>query len=439
MPNSWASNDTFSINGVNGGILFDYNYWNNTCCTISKKLYLTWDLQFSSATSYIYSGYWRYRAGAFYEFYNATNQMWINFNEWSRLVQIDNAAISITNSTYSASFWGTYGYLWSSGSGTNTGTGTQIWSLLCSHRIKCTEIDAFSSKNIKNIYNEEQNINYGEIKSEFLNIKFSEYSFKKENNKSQIGMIAEELNDNEYFKRFVTWNVQCDYENILYRCQCKLNHDNIYDVITTENINLDDIKIKIYIECCQKVVYTKINNMQISITDYNNNDIFDIVILSWEINIPTINKTAMFETWMYILKQHLIEYANDKAKFLEKKETTKKAKKIVDESLWELRYQELKNEIADFQQWFAIMNKRTLIKSESQQKLNVVYDELIKKYDEVTKHNEMLLNMNKELTKKYNELVEDNKNMKSDISKIYDLIDPKKKIIKNKILSPIKK
>lgn len=187
MPNAWASNDTFSINGVNGGILFDYNYWNNTCCTISKKLYLTWDLQFSSASSYIYSGYWRYRAGAFYEFYNAVNQMWVNFNEWSRLIQIDNAAMSITNSTYSASFWGTYGYLSWSGSGINTNTGTQIWSLLCWHRIKCTEIDAFSSKHIKNIYNDEKNINYDEIKSEFLNLKFNEYNFKTENNKTQIG------------------------------------------------------------------------------------------------------------------------------------------------------------------------------------------------------------------------------------------------------------
>lgn len=71
--------------------------------------------------------------------------------------------------------------------------------------------------------------------------------------------------------------------------------------------------------------------MQISITDYKNNEIFDIVILSWEINIPTINKTAMFETWMYILKQHLIDYENDKKNIIELINNKWEAKNIIDD------------------------------------------------------------------------------------------------------------
>jgi membrane glycosyltransferase len=75
-----------------------------------------------------------------------------------------------------------------------------------------------------------------------------------------------------------------------------LDHDNIYDIITNEKLNIDnDTKIKIYLCNESRVIYTKINNMQITIDDYKNNEIFDIIIISTELNIKCINKIALQE------------------------------------------------------------------------------------------------------------------------------------------------
>jgi hypothetical protein len=54
-------------------------------------------------------------------------------------------------------------------------------------------------------------------------------------------------------------------------------------------------------------------------------------------------------------------------------------------------------EIQDFQQSFAIMNKRTLIKTESQQKLNIAYDEIMKKNETIISQNNLLMSLYQDL------------------------------------------
>lgn len=424
MPNASSWNDTFSINGVNAGTFFDYNLTNWLAITLSKNTYLSsWNLYIGSANYLYYGSYWKQKNALF------SNWLWwftFNLNEWSNLVEINNGWISITNWWYSASYSGPYGYLSWWGNGTNSGsTGTQIWSLLCWNRIKCTEIDCFSWKHIKNIHNEENNINYNEIKWEFLNLKFNEYNFKKENNLSQIGLIAEQVNENNYFQRFVNNNIQCDYENILLKCKCKFIENNIFEIITNEILDLENIKIKIFIINESRVVYTTINNMKIIIEDYKNNDEFDIIILWWELNIPSINKSALFETWMFILKNHLIEYENDKKIIM-----NKLWEPIINNSLSNNQYEELKCEIQDFQQWFQIMNKRTLNKTESQQKLNICYDEITKQNEILKKNIDLLFNMNIELKNNYNNLLNNHNNLQWDFNKLYDIVMWKDKKLK---------
>lgn len=125
---------------------------------------------------------------------------------------------------------------------------------------------------------------------------------------------------------------------------------------------------------------------------------------------------------MYILKNHLVEYEKDKQNIMNLIEW----KNIVNEWLNNSQYVELKNEIQDFQQSFAIMNKRTLTRTEWQQKLNIAYDEMINKNDMILKQNNLLMWMYTELKKGYDELLNENKNIKNDISIIIEKMKVKK-------------
>lgn len=80
-------------------------------------------------------------------------------------------------------------------------------------------------------------------------------------------------------------------------------------------------------------------------------------------------------------------------------------------------------------------------KTESQAKLNIATDELNKNFEMVKKQNNLLMWLYQDLKLQYNSLVEENKNLKWDFGKLYDLIQPlipKKENIK-KLISPIKK
>lgn len=128
-----ASDDYFQIKKIDdvSGPFLDYNYTNNNCVTINKKLFIQGsDLQMSDSSKYIYSGNWRYRNGAFY---SSVNDFYFNMNELSRVCEITNGALVITSAglSYNAEF-SAYGYLNSTGNtGYNSGTnGLQTYSII---------------------------------------------------------------------------------------------------------------------------------------------------------------------------------------------------------------------------------------------------------------------------------------------------------------------
>jgi hypothetical protein len=122
--------------------------------------------------------------------------------------------------------------------------------LICDQRIKSGEVDVPWWRYIKNHIINENELNYDQLKNHFLKLEFNEYSFKRdEKNIWYVGLYSDDVSEHEYFKKYIIEHNTCDdIDNINLKCQCKLDHDNIYDIITNEKLNIDnDTKIKIYL------------------------------------------------------------------------------------------------------------------------------------------------------------------------------------------------
>lgn len=369
------------------------------------------------------------------KFTNFTNNFSCEYDFINRKYNILNGALIITSNGYSYNTTiYNYGYVtWSGSTGNNYNSLSQTYSIFVDGRIRWSEINIQWWKHIKNIICDEWEINYEKLKNEFINIKFKNYWFKNdEKNIPFIGLIADELNEINYFKKYVNNYFQCDYDNINLKCYIVKIENNKYKIITNEILEINNVKIKIILCENERIIYTFLNDKILTLD--LENDKYDIIIIGWELNIMSINKIALLEMWMYLLKNHLIEYENDKKKFINLNES----KNIITEWYFNEKINELKFDIDDIKQSFIIMNKRTLKKWDWENKLNVIYDDLIKKNDWIIKQNNLLMNMYTELKKSYEIIIEDNKNIKCDISKIYDIlnwktktnIETKKKLIK---------
>lgn len=191
------------------------------------------NLQFNSAASFLKSGNWYYKNGTFTNVYNSMN---IIMDEIANITTINNGALKINSNGYAYLAWITgYGYLIPSGVvGYNAGnSGVNVYSIFVDGRIRWGEVDVQSSKHIKNILKTENELNYLEIKNEFIKLEFFEYNFKRNSNIVNIGYVAEHMKNNKIFNRFVHDNLCCDScENINYRCKIKKINDNLFQIIT---------------------------------------------------------------------------------------------------------------------------------------------------------------------------------------------------------------
>jgi len=334
-----ASGEYVRFYNTSSDLWLDYNYTNNTCVTISKKLYLqSCDLAFSWNTNYIYWGNWRYRNGAFYDMYNVSNGMVVNFNETWRGIEITNAYVKIVSNSYGYSTsYSWYGYVAAWGAGYIWGSsGTVSLSLWADHRLRCEECDATSWKLMKNHIKSEHELNYDELKWDFLWLQFNEYNFKNENTRNYIGLYADDLATHKMFKNYVRDDYNCDWiENVNLKCYINKIEEKKYKIITDEKIEFNNIKIKIYICETKQIFYPTFNNFIIELD--LENDKYDIIILWFEQNIMIMNKINMNEFGLYILKQHLLEYEKDKQNIMnlinpEKQETTKQSKNMINEA-----------------------------------------------------------------------------------------------------------
>lgn len=117
----------------------------------------------------------------------------------------------------------------------------------------------------------------------------------------------------------------------------------------------------------KRILYTQFINYTITLNDIKPDiNELDIIIISSELNIPSINKNAVCELSQYILKNHLIQYETDKANILQLINNKSQSENIINNANNSLQYSELKTEIEDLKQWIGIINKRSLWKSTSE-------------------------------------------------------------------------
>lgn len=240
MHGSTAINDYFSLTTMNTGTnttIFDYNSSYNSTFTFKQNVFIM------NGNLYNYDGIssWQYALQWYVnQFVNSNNCIIqtssnkINFTNWtytnpkfiidfantnSYVFNFNNGGVYINDAInwtqtdpYSAYRYFTAGatnYNW-------TNCGTVTISLKCQNRIWCcSEIDCTSSRKIKNIINEENNISYENIINDLLKLPFYEYQLKYENTGiNYIGLISEETLKNKFFWRYVNSGGFCDYPNV---------------------------------------------------------------------------------------------------------------------------------------------------------------------------------------------------------------------------------
>ena len=155
--------------------------------------------------------------------------------KWTRSVTIQNTYNPAIKET------GEYGYLNANGS-TGKVTDSPVYDLKCNGRIRASEFNAWSSRNIKNIVAEGEIV--GQEASKIIeNMPIAKYSFKDpavERPGEFFGVISEEMM--KYLPNYVTTNELRFVPNIM--CLGKMNNiDNInYSILLHQNLS-EDIKI----------------------------------------------------------------------------------------------------------------------------------------------------------------------------------------------------
>ena len=327
--------------------------------------------------------------------------------------------------------------------------GTYQYSIYTYYAVRFAyAVDIVSSKNIKNILKNEEDLNYSDILNSFLQIKFKEYDYKYVKRHCTVGIIAEELMENKLFSKHVI-NC-CDiYPNLKLTCKIEKIDDKTYKIITNEKINIpDQSKIKLLVNT--KVIYGLYANDLIFTCDEELID--EVYIEGYEQNIPSISKTELFEYGLYILKNHILDYQTFKDKCLTyiENNTLKTATNIFDNKNLQSQINDLIKISDDNKQSIDILNSRLNLKNQSSNTsllINTTYDDLKNDNINLKKQNEILNNKILDLNEKYNNLYIEHENIKSDLSTVIDeiknlkiLLNPEKtENIKKCGMSPSKK
>jgi hypothetical protein len=178
--------------------------------------------------------------------YNSGNQFGTIYSMANNEKVINyNYALNIADVGAYRPYTGSYGYLNSTGN-TGQASGNNPYSINCANRVKASEFDAVSSKKVKTILGNGEEIEHTAIEL-FKKIPLFKYKYKdtvKEGNGDHYGVIAEELA--EVIPAFVNMQDEGWIPNIYKNCIAEKGLDNSYKLYFDEKLeNIDGNKLKL--------------------------------------------------------------------------------------------------------------------------------------------------------------------------------------------------
>lgn len=150
------------------------------------------------------------------------------------------------------------------------------------------------------------------------------------------------------------------------------------------------------------------------------------MLVWYEDEYPSISYISMISLWLYLIKNHIIDYNEFKNKCLLyiNNNIDKQWLNIINNKDIQNQINDLIKSNEDNKQWIEILNNRLSLQkwSSTSQLINNTYDELFNKISSLQKQNDILSAQNKDLINKYNDLYIDHENIKSDLSNVIDKI-----------------
>jgi len=209
--------------------------------------------------------------------------------------------------------YGTYGYL-NSGGGTGTLSDSPIYDIKCNGRIRASEVNVWSSKNIKNILARGQIIQ-NEAANLIQTLPTVKYNYKDpslDGKGNYYGMISEEIKD--YLPDYVTSEENKFAPNIMKQATATLLDYNTIGIII-ENAERDypdiiDKKIQIIAvkNACQGTVLSILGNTITVKTDFAlqlSEKTIDVFVYGTYEDCPTIAKMHLFDMALCALQNCL--------------------------------------------------------------------------------------------------------------------------------------
>jgi hypothetical protein len=205
---------------------------------------------------------------------------------------------------------GSYGYL-NSGGGVGTSSGSNLYSLDCSYRVKASEFNAYSSIQKKNILSSDKKSIQQEVIDIFKSIPMFKYEYKDkivEGNAISYGVIAESLH--QLLPDYVDMSCYDFVPNIMSAGTVKKIKEGIYrlSIDTKNNISVFGNKLKIITPVKNIIVnILKIRKNVLTISADEKEDKWeDIFVYGTYEKCPTVSKQKLFELSM-VITQNLLE------------------------------------------------------------------------------------------------------------------------------------
>ena len=209
--------------------------------------------------------------------------------------------------------YGTFGYL-NSGGGTGTASDSPIYDIKCNNRIRASEINIWSSKNIKNILSTGKVVQ-DEAAVIIQSLPTVKYNYKDpslDGKGNYYGMISEEIKD--YLPNYVTSQENKFAPNIMKQATATLLNYNTISIII-ENAERDypdiiDKKIQIIAikNACQGTVLSILGNTITVKTDFAlqlSEKTIDVFVYGTYEDCPTIAKMHLFDMALCALQNCL--------------------------------------------------------------------------------------------------------------------------------------
>lgn len=226
---------------------------------------------------------------------------------FTRALHVDNHYDSFVHE------YGTYGYL-TSGGATGVGSDAPMYDIKCNGRIRTSEVNVWSSKNIKNILARGQIIQ-NEAANLIQTLPTVKYNYKDpslDGKGNYYGMISEEIKD--YLPDYVTSEENKFAPNIMKQATATLLDYNTIGIII-ENAERDypdiiDKKIQIIAvkNACQGTVLSILGNTITVKTDFSlqlSEKTIDVFVYGTYEDCPTIAKMHLFDMALCALQNCL--------------------------------------------------------------------------------------------------------------------------------------